>query len=321
MAKMFILLPILCLVYAFGQMNDDITKESLGERLFFDPILSVDSTVSCSSCHKRHLAFADSVAISPGVYGRIGTRNAPSIMNTASRSHLFFDGRATSLEDQVHFPIEDFHEMGLTMDEAVSRLQRHPQYSKWFFYLYKTSVDRKNLADAIAAFEASLETSDTEFDAWMNDLPNQFSEAAERGRTLFMGPKAKCFDCHFSPDFTGDEFKNIGLYDGEKYMDKGRYLITKDSNDLGKFKVPGLRNVAVTAPYMHDGSFKTLESVIDYYSNPYEFVHKPMNIDTSLVQPLLLTASEKSDLIAFLYSLTDRQFYGILQKKGINSIK
>lgn len=285
-----------------------ISKEKLGEMLFFDPILSKDSTISCGSCHRPNFAFADSVAISPGVDGRAGRRNAPSVMNMAARGEFFYDGRATSLRDQIHFPIEDPLEMNLKYDEAVQRLTNHKIYSAAFRKIYNEAPNAENLADAIASFEESLETADTEFDAWMIDKPNKMSAAAIRGRELFMSDKAKCFDCHFSPDFTGDEFKNIGLYDEKTYTDKGRYEVTKNKEDLGKFKVPGLRNVAITAPYMHDGSFSTLKDVIEYYSDPYKFVPNPINMDTTLLKPILFTEDEKSDLEAFLISLTDRQF-------------
>ena len=284
------------------------TEAELGKILFFDPILSKDSTVSCSSCHKPDLAFADSLAISPGIENRIGRRNAPSIMNMASRSEFFYDGRAKDLVDQIHFPIEDNLEMDAKMAEVVERLKKHTKYPIWFKKIYNEEPTENNLARAIASFEESLETSDTEFDAWMNDLPNKMSDAAIRGRKLFLSDRAKCFDCHFSPDFTGDEFKNIGLYDEKKYKDKGRYEVTKNQKDLGKFKVPGLRNVAVTGPYMHDGSFATLKDVIEYYSDPYQFVTNPINMDTTLLKPINFTTQEKEDLEAFLLSLTDRRF-------------
>ncbi|MBK8054395.1 MAG: cytochrome-c peroxidase [Saprospiraceae bacterium] len=290
--------------------NDEInTKVQLGEKLFFDPILSKDSTLSCGSCHKPEYAFADNVAISPGVGGKKGTRNAPSVMNMAFRSAFFYDGRAESLRDQVHFPIEDPLEMDLPYHDAVQRLQNHKIYSGLFNKIYTAKPNAENLADAIAAFEESLETSNTEFDAWMTDKPNTMSASAIRGRELFLSDKAKCFDCHFSPDFTVDEFKNIGLYDEKKYKDKGRFMITKNSSDLGKFKVPGLRNVAVTAPYMHDGSFATLEDVVDYYSDPFKFVSTPINMDSTLLKPINFTQQEKDDLVAFLKSLTDKRFY------------
>jgi cytochrome c peroxidase len=288
--------------------TEPITKLILGKKLFFDPILSADSTLSCASCHKPSLAFADSVDVSLGIGGRKGTRNAPSVMNMAARGVFFYDGRAETLRDQVHFPIEDPMEMAADFSIVLTRLSKNQTYVDAFERLYSERPNINNVSDAIATFEESLETSDTEFDSWMNDKPNTMSDEAIRGRTLFMSTRAKCFDCHFSPDFTGDEFKNIGLYDEKKYKDKGRYLTTKNKDDLGKFKVPGLRNVSVTAPYMHDGSFKTLDQVIDYYSNPYDFIEKPINIDTSLLKPINFTNVEKAELKAFLLSLTDRQF-------------
>jgi cytochrome c peroxidase len=306
--KVFFLLISLGIFLLSMTDPETMTQVKLGERLFFDPILSKDSTLSCASCHKPDFAFADTVAISPGILGRIGRRNAPSVMNMASRSEFFYDGRAKSLRDQIHFPIEDPLEMDLSYGEAVERLKRNTYYKKAFFQVYNEDPTPLNLADAIASFEESLETADTEFDAWMANRPNRMSPSAIRGREIFMSDKAKCFDCHFSPDFTGDEFKNIGLYDEIKYKDKGRYEVTKNPKDLGTFKVPGLRNVAVTGPYMHDGSFKNLKDVIEYYSDPSKFVNHPINMDSTLVKPILFSNQEKEDLEAFLKSLTDRQF-------------
>lgn len=142
----------------------------------------------------------------------------------------------------------------------------------------------------------------------MQDKPEPMSEAAVRGRRVFM-KKGKCFDCHFSPDFTGDEFRNIGLYTGTGALtDRGRFEVTRDSNDLGRMKVPGLRNIALTAPYMHNGIFKTLEEVIDYYDEPTRFVQHSLNRDTLLARPLGLTTEEKADLKIFLEALTDRRY-------------
>lgn len=284
------------------------TEKELGEKLFFDPILSLDSTISCGTCHKPEFAFADSAAISPGVGGARGRRNAPSVMNIAFRDAFFYDGRAESLEDQVHFPIEDPLEMNLKMEELEKRLRNNAKYNAWFQEIYGTIPDKKNIAKAIASFESSLETDDSSFDQYMNGDKTKMSESAKRGRKLFLSDRAKCFDCHFGPDFTGDEFKNIGLYDEKKYKDKGRFEVTKNKEDLGKFKVPGLRNVAVTGPYMHDGSFATLREVIDYYDNPYQMVAHPINMDTLVQKPLNLTEEEKQDLEAFLQTLTDSRF-------------
>lgn len=281
--------------------------EELGELLFFDPLLSRDRSVSCGSCHKPEFAFADNVPLSFGVDSTPGTRNTPSAMNVSARSFFFHDGRAGSLEEQAIGPIENPVEMDIPIGEVVRRLNEDPEYSKFFMKLFGKKATRENVAEAIAAFELTLETSDTPFDRYMQGNENALSEAAKRGQVIF-NEKAKCFDCHFGPDFTGDEFRNIGLYNGKDLNDEGRYIVTKDKSDLGRFKVPGLRNVAVTAPYMHNGMFASLREVIDYYDDPKQFVKESVNIDTLLRKPLGLTEEEKQDLEAFLESLTDDRF-------------
>lgn len=295
-------------VFLFSFANNSFsTVEKLGERLFFDPALSLDSTVSCASCHIPKFAFADTARLSRGVGGRLGKRNAPAITNMSARSHFFFDGRALTLEQQVLMPILDTLEMRATPELVTKRMRNSPEYGAAFQQLFGKQADMESLAVALAAYVRTLETSDTPFDRWMQDKPNPMNESAVRGRDIFMN-KGKCFDCHFSPDFTGDEFRNIGLFNGKDLNDTGRFAITRDSADLGKMKVPGLRNVAVTAPYMHNGMFRTLEEVIDYYDNPDAFIHNSIGRDTLLVRPLGLTAREKSDLKIFLEALTDEQF-------------
>lgn len=284
------------------------TPEQLGERLFSDPILSLDSTISCASCHIPEFAFCDTARVSRGVGGRLGKRNSPGITNMNARPHFFFDGRAATLEQQVLLPIQDTLEMRATLALVTGRLQKHPEYNAAFQQLYGTTADADKLASALAAFVRSLETPNTPFDRWMMGQPNPMNESAVRGREVFM-KKGKCFDCHFSPDFTGDEFRNVGLYTGRRNLaDRGRFDITGDSSDLGKFKVPGLRNVALTPPYMHNGMFETLEDVIEFYDVPNQTVPGGFNRDTLLNTPLGLTVEEKSDLKAFLEALTDERF-------------
>lgn len=283
------------------------TKEELGELLFSDPILSQNNQISCASCHIPAFAFSDTSKVSKGVDGKTGTRNTPSAMNQSSRNFFFHDGRAGSLEDQAAGPIENPVEMNLPIAEAVKKLNADKDYLNYFRKIYKESPNRNNLLDAIAAFERTLETSDTPFDRFMKDDEKAISEAAKRGQKIF-NVKGKCFDCHFGPDFTGDEFRNIGLYNGKELNDLGRFDFTKDSADIGKFKVPGLRNIAVTGPYMHNGMFRSLTEVIDYYDTPSAFVKGSMNSDTLLQKPLGLSQAEKSDLLEFLKCLTDDRF-------------
>lgn len=293
--------------FSFSKTPQKITKERLGEMLFFDPILSEDSSISCASCHKPAFAFADTSAFSKGVHGRLGNRNTPSAMNVSARDFLFWDGRAASLEQQALGPIENPVEMNLKLSEAIKRLNRSKKYRNLFYTLYRTAPTTKTLASAIAAYERTLETSATPNDRWMNDEPNGMTDQQVRGRDIFR-VKAKCFECHFSPDFTGDEFRSIGLFNGTTHNDSGRYNVTKNPADIGKMKVPGLRNVAMTAPYMHDGSFKTLREVIDYYDNPHAKMPDGINRDSVLAKPLGLTEQDKQDLEAFLLALTDDRF-------------
>jgi cytochrome c peroxidase len=285
-----------------------VTKETIGEKLFFDPILSSDYTISCASCHKPAYGFADTSAFSKGVGGKLGNRNTPSVMNMSMRESFFWDGRAASLEAQVVGPIENPVEMNLKFSKAVERIKRNKVYQSLFQQVFKKSPDSSSIVEAIAAYERTLETDHTPNDRWLNDEPRGLSESQIRGRDLFMGKRTRCFDCHFTPDFTADEFRNIGLFNGNDANDSGRYLITKDPKDIGKFKTPGLRNVAVTAPYMHNGSFKTLREVIDYYDEPAKFMKHSINRDTILPIKIGLSELEKQDLEAFLHSLTDDRF-------------
>jgi len=289
--------------------NSITTKEELGESIFFDPILSRDSSISCASCHKPEFAFADNVALSAGVHNRKGERNTPGVMNLVDRNFYFWDGRAETLEEQALGPMENHNEMDFPLSLIIERLKKSEHYINAFYNVYGKSPNRALLADAIAAYENTLETSESPFDKYMkNEDTTLFSESAKRGLDLFNN-KAKCFDCHFGVDFTGsDRFKNIGLYNGKKLNDAGRYQISGDKKDLGSFKVPGLRNVAQTAPYMHNGMFKTLREAIDYYNEPDKFISDPINRDTLLKFPLRLNEQEKKDLESFLISLTDARF-------------
>jgi cytochrome c peroxidase len=292
----------------FEKENADIkTKAALGKKLFSEKILSKDSSVSCASCHIPKFAFADTVAFSTGIEGKLTKRNTPSVLNMKNRPYYFWDGRASTLEEQSLMPIQNPDEMGLPIDEAVKRLNQSKEYKQLFQKIFNQKPDAKNLAAAFSAYEKTLETVDSKFDDWSNNLKN-LSAQEERGRELFVGDKAKCFDCHRMEDFTTDEFKNIGLYNGKELNDAGLFNLTNKIADLGKFKTPGLRNIAVTAPYMHNGMFKTLEEVVEYYNNPQEFVNNSINIDEALKTPLGLTEKEKKDLVSFLKTLTDRKY-------------
>ncbi|MCW3077454.1 MAG: Cytochrome-c peroxidase [Bacteroidetes bacterium] len=312
MRTIFILMIVVVLMASCAEKVSEkniYSEVQLGEALFFDPILSRDSSVSCASCHKPQFAFADNVAFSKGIASQLTKRNTPSAMNQGDRNFYFWDGRSETLEHQALGPVENSGEMDFPGTLLVRRLLRNAKYKEAFRKVYSKNLTKDLIAAALSAYERTLETSDSPFDKYMTGKDTTlFSESAKRGLSVF-NDKAKCFDCHFGVDFTGnDEFKNIGLYDGDKLNDKGRYLVTLNKKDLGAFKVPGLRNIVQTAPYMHNGMFKTLREVIDYYDKPDKFVQQSINRDSLLRRPLALSEKEKQDLENFLKSLSDARF-------------
>jgi cytochrome c peroxidase len=306
------LIPLMtCLIIVFVHAsfisNEPANKAELGKLLFFDPILSKDHTISCASCHKPASAFADTSAVSVGVRGAKGTRNTPSAMNLSLQRILFWDGRVKSLEEQALKPIENPKEMNLPIKEALERLKRNNNYSVSFKKLFGSEPTAATLAEALAAFERTLETSSSPFDEWkFSDNPNAVSDAVKKGFAIFSS-KGKCTECHFGADFTINDFRNIGLFNGKDLNDSGRVVITGQAEHLGRFKVPGLRNIALTAPYMHNGMFKTIREVLDFYNDPDKIVPNSINRD-SLIKPLGLTPQELNNLEAFLFSLTDKRF-------------
>ena len=300
---------LIVLMAGFGADDPELvnSKERLGEKLFFDPILSSDQTISCASCHKPEFAFSDSAKVSIGVGGAKGTRNSPSVTNLSGRPSLFWDGRASSLEDQALQPIINPVEMNLPIAEAVNRLQQDEVYAGLFQKIFNAPPTQKNLLLAIASFERTLETANSPYDRYINGDDNAISNSAKRGRMLFIG-KANCNNCHSGEDFTADRFKGIGLFNGEDLKDQGRFDVTADSEHKGHFKIPGLRNVGLTAPYMHNGMFKTLKEVIRYYNDPDAVIKNGKNRDLSLNKPLGLNDAEINDIEAFLLTLTDDRF-------------
>jgi len=309
--KYFLFVPALMIIVFIQTAfitNEPTNKAELGKMLFSDPILSKDYTVSCATCHIPERAFADTGAVSFGVKHAKGKRNTPSSMNMRFTKVFFWDGRAATLEQQALMPIEDPSEMNLPIEKAVQRLRKHKKYNSYFKKIFNSEPTAAHLGEAIAAFERTQETSESPFDVWkFYDEPKAVPESAKRGFDVF-STKGKCTVCHFGSDFTRSDFKNIGLFNGKALNDSGRAGITKLADDIGSFKTPGLRNIAITAPYMHNGMFKTLEEVIDFYNDAPGKVPDAINRDTTLAKPLGLTDQEKSDLKAFLESLTDKRF-------------
>ncbi len=279
----------------------------LGRKLFFDPILSKNRSLSCAGCHIPNRAFSDTMPLSRGFDGGLTLRNTPGLVSASSRTLMFWDGRAENLEAQVIHPLTHPVEMGMNAADMEKRLRNDPAYKAAFRHIYRAVPSVALLSKAIAAYERSLEWYDAPFDRFMFGDTNAMSPAAQRGRDLFIG-KAGCFDCHFSPDFTADEYRNIGLFNGKNWNDSGRIRISGKPEDLGSFRVPGLRNLSLTAPYMHNGAFPTLEAVVAYYNKPDDHVPDAINRDALIKPNLNLKAEEQADLVAFLKALTSSHF-------------
>lgn len=272
----------------------------LGRKLFLDPILSRDSSISCSSCHKDNLHFTDGLPTSVGIDGLIGTRNAPSLVNVAYQPYLLWDGGVPNLEQQVLAPIEAHNEMDFDINKVVERLNRQSNYVDDFKNAYDQKPSVYALTRAIACYERTLFSGTTKFDDFQyNSNTAALTSSELNGYTLFFGERGECFHCHGEYNFTDNSFKNNGLY--LNYADSGRARITARQSDVGKFKVPSLRNIAATAPYMHDGSLATLEEVIEHYDSG----GKAHPNKSGLLRPLNLTPQEKIDLVNFLKALSD----------------
>jgi cytochrome c peroxidase len=272
---------------------------NLGKLLFFDPRLSKNQNQSCATCHNPELGFSDGVAKGNGSSGAILDRNAPHLYNLAWSSIFFWDGRASSLEEQALGPLVSDVEMQMTPVKVLERLNDVPYYAKAFDDIYG-ELTFENVGKAIAAFERTIISDNSAFDKYLAGDTQAMSPSAMRGLQLFVG-KARCDKCHDGANFTDDSFHNIGI--GGK--DEGRYKVNKNKNKnknmIGAFKTPGLRNIIMSAPYMHDGSLGTLEEVVEHY-NIGGIKNKHLS---PLIKPLNLNAQEKADLIAFMAALTD----------------
>ena len=274
-------------------------KVRLGAQLYFDTRLSADNTISCASCHDPRTGWANPHPTDTGIGGQVGGRNSGTVINSAYMRFQFWDGRESSLEGQALGPIHNPIEMGETLDNVVRKLNAIPGYQQQFQTVFGTNVTSDGIAKAIAAFERSIVSAPSSYDRYVSGDGSAMNAAAVRGLRLFNG-KGHCTPCHSGPEFSDQEFHNLGVGMDKAKPDLGRYDHTKNPGDRGRFKVPTLRNIAQTPPYLHDGSAKTLLDVIDVYNRGG--VPNP-NLDP-LVLPLRLTQGEKTDLVAFLEALT-----------------
>jgi cytochrome c peroxidase len=270
-------------------------KIELGKQLYFDPRLSRDNTISCASCHDPKKGWSNGEAFATGVRGQKGDRGAPTIINSAYQESQFWDGRAHMLEGQALGPIQNPIEMDMTLDEVVAKLNKIEGYRTQFKKVFNTDVTSDGIAKAISAFERTILSGDAPYDRFKAGDKTALSEPAQRGMKVFFG-KGQCSSCHVGPNFTDGTFHNVGVGMESEKPDFGRQKVTNVLGDKGAFKTPTLREIARTAPYMHNGKHETLESVVDYYdkggfANP--------QLDESIF-PLKLTEQEKKDLVTFL---------------------
>lgn len=305
----------------------------LGRRLFYDPILSADSTQSCASCHLPQGSFTDNKAVSTGIDGLNGRRSAMSLINIAYATNgLFWDGRSPNLEDQALRPVEDVKEMHNTWANVVEKLKNHPSYPERFRKAFgirsRKEISKELTAKALAQFERILISSGkSKFDRYLQGDADVLDDEELDGKLMFFDegqsvglPDAQCFHCHGGLTLTGNQYFNNGLdsvADLNGFQDNGRGEVTGNPYDNGKFRAPTLRNIALTAPYMHDGRFPTLEAVLDHYSsngkgviNEDPFIRQ-VGIPVPNTNPVHysgLTAYQKQAVIKFLHTLTDTDF-------------
>ncbi|MEC3879693.1 cytochrome-c peroxidase [Parapedobacter sp. 10938] len=293
-------------------------KEALGKLLFFDPLLSGSNQISCSSCHDPQRSWADQRSVALGNDHLQGMRNTPSLLNVGARKSLFWDGRALTLESQVLSPIEAHHEMASDPQEIREKLEAIPRYRELFAEAYGDSVasfDR--VGEALAAFQRTIIGRRSRFDRFVEGEYERLTDQEIKGLHLFR-TKARCMNCHFGPHFTDEQFHNIGLtYYKRKYEDLGRYEVTKDPEDVGRFRTPSLRDVMHNDPWMHNGLFSNIMGVVNIYNSGMHMINPSAEekaadplypVTDPILRPLELTADEKEAVVAFLGAITATQY-------------
>ena len=282
----------------------DVAKIALGRQLFFDKRLSLDGSVSCASCHDPRKAFTDQHAKSIGIKGQLSERNAPSLLNAAFLKTAMFDAHLQTLELQVIVPIQEPVEMGHNMKNLIKQLRQIPEYQAAAQAIFGRDFDAWVLTRSISAFERSLLSMNSPFDQFIAGYTKAISKEQQAGWKLF-SEKLYCTKCHPAPYFTTFEAANNGLYKSyEGKTDQGRFRIHHDSSEIGTFKIPSLRNLPLTFPYMHDGSLQTIEEVLAHYQKG----GAKHPLQNKALVPFELTKSEKQQLLAFFNALVDTSY-------------
>jgi cytochrome c peroxidase len=275
-------------------------KVALGQLLFFDPIVSDDSSTSCATCHIPELAFTDGKKVPAGVMGNIGTRNSPTLVNVAYYPYFFSEGKVMDLETQALAPGLHEAEMGTELKQMIYRLRKNKFYHSKFKEIFKQEIELKHFVYVIACYERTLIAANSKYDQFLQSKDSTLlSKEEKQGMNLFFSDRTQCSQCHNGNLFTDFSIQNIGLY--EVYIDPGLARANSLGADSGKFKTPTLRNIEFTSPYMHDGSFTTLEEVVEFY----DLGGKNHRAKSKWIKPLHLTVQEKKSLVSFLKILTD----------------
>ena len=290
-----------------------VQKVELGRILFFDRRLSQDNTIACATCHLAKFGFTDGQPVSTGIKGQKGGRSAPTSFNRVFSSAQFWDGRAATLEDQSIGPFTNPIEHGfVNYDVMIAKMKKIPGYKPLFMQAFGEDITIGNVGKAIASFQRTVLSGNSPADKFdQGQEAGAIPEAAQRGLLLFRD-KARCTKCHSGFNFTDEKFHNLGIGWDDNKVDLGRYMVSSNAEELGAFKTPTLREIARSAPYMHDGRFKTLEEVVNFYNkggvkNPHQ---------DPLVLPLELTDQEKSDLVAFLRTLNGQGWQHVSAPKS-----
>lgn len=271
-------------------------KVELGKLLYYDKRLSADNTVACASCHAPSMGFTDNAPVSTGIRGQKGGRSAPTVINRAYSLQQFWDGRAASLEEQAKGPVQNPIEMGNTHEQCVAKLKSIAGYRAMFKKVFGSEdFTMDHVAMAIATYERTVLSGNSPYDRYKAGQKTAMSAAQIRGMGVYFD-KAKCDQCHEGVNLTLNSYHNIGVGADKPEPDTGRYAVTKRDADWGAFKTPTLRDIARTAPYMHDGSVQTLEDVVEYYDKGGT---PNKNLDER-IKPLKLTPQDKKDLAEFL---------------------
>ena len=284
----------------------DEKQAALGKLLFYDPLLSANDDRSCASCHHPDMGFSDGRAVSEGAHGEDLRRNAPSLWDVAYATSLFWDGRAKSLEEQMLVPLTGENEMGANMDELIAQLDAIPDYKTQFAAAFPDGISAANVATAIASFERTLISNNSPFDRFAAGDFNALTPAQRRGFDVFRSAQTRCFECHSWPTFSNYTFNILGVPDtNPNDPDLGQVEVVNGPDSTRAFRVPSLRNVALSAPYMHNGVFKTLGDVVDFYAKGGGPAFGVDVEPDEFLQGFTLSDQQTSDLVAFMDALTD----------------